>query len=157
MDSATSVPELAPRIGGIPRRRRGLRTLWLVLIVIVAVSFAALLYFGREIYQVAPPIPDAVVISEGQQLFSGDDVRWGQDVWRSIGGQELGSVWGHGAYNAPDWTADWLHREATTLVDGWSQDMASPTIHSAPSSRLPFRQGCSPRCEETPMTQRRAW
>ncbi len=122
MDSATSVPELAPRIGGIPRRRRGLRTLWLILIVIVAVSFAALLYFGREIYQVAPPIPDAVVTSEGQQLFSGDDVRWGQDVWRSIGGQELGSVWGHGAYNAPDWTADWLHREATTLVDGWSQD-----------------------------------
>ena len=88
----------------------------------MAVSFAALLYFGREIYQVAPPIPDAVVTSEGQQLLSGDDVRWGQDVWRSIGGQELGSVWGHGAYNAPDWTADWLHREATTLVDGWSQD-----------------------------------
>ena len=87
MGSATSVPELAPRIRGIPRRRRGLRTLWLVLIVIVAVSFAALLYFGREIYQVAPPIPDAVVTSEGQQLFSGDDVRWGQDVWRSIGGQ----------------------------------------------------------------------
>ena len=57
MDSATSVPELAARIGGIPRRRRSLRTLWLILIVIVAVSFAALLYFGREIYQVAPPHP----------------------------------------------------------------------------------------------------
>jgi len=26
---------------------------------------------------------------------------------------QLGSIWGHGAYQAPDWTADWLHREAS--------------------------------------------
>jgi nitric oxide reductase subunit B len=27
----------------------------------------------------------------------------------------VGSVWGHGAYQAPDWSADWLHREAVAL------------------------------------------
>lgn len=37
-----------------------------------------------------------------------------------MGGQELGSVWGHGAYVAPDWTADWLHRELTWMLDQWS-------------------------------------
>ena len=38
-----------------------------------------------------------------------------------MGGQEVGSVWGHGAYTAPDWTADWLHRESLYLLDHWAQ------------------------------------
>ncbi|MDZ7686322.1 MAG: hypothetical protein U5O39_16085 [Gammaproteobacteria bacterium] len=29
---------------------------------------------------------------------------------------------GHGAYLAPDWSADWLHREATTLLDLYAED-----------------------------------
>jgi nitric oxide reductase subunit B len=37
-------------------------------------------------------------------------------------GQELGSVWGHGAYTAPDWTADWVHREATWLLEHWARE-----------------------------------
>jgi nitric oxide reductase subunit B len=31
---------------------------------------------------------------------------------------EIGSIWGHGSYVAPDWTADWLHREA--YLGGWA-------------------------------------
>jgi nitric oxide reductase subunit B len=34
---------------------------------------------------------------------------------------ELGSIWGHGSYVAPDWTADWLHRELVGVLDGWAQ------------------------------------
>ena len=98
----------------------GIRALWIVLTTIVVVSFAALLYLGREIYQVAPPIPDLVASSDGNAIFTGDDLRRGQDVWRSIGGHELGSIWGHGAYTAPDWTADWLHREAVWLAEYWA-------------------------------------
>src|SRR5581483_1022327 len=37
------------------------------------------------------------------------------------GGQEIGSIWGHGAYVAPDWTADWLHRESMLILDRWAQ------------------------------------
>ena len=33
---------------------------------------------------------------------------------------EVGSIWGHGSYVAPDWTADWLHREATFVLDDWA-------------------------------------
>lgn len=99
----------------------GLRALWVVLIVIVGGSFAALLYYGGEIYQMAPPLPEAVMTTDGDVVFAGDQVSGGQDVWRSVGGQELGSVWGHGAYTAPDWTADWLHREAEWLADHWAK------------------------------------
>ena len=96
------------------------RRLWMTFAVIVVVSFAVLGYFGREIYRQAPPLPDRVVTEGGRVLFTGDQIRDGQNVWQSTGGQELGSVWGHGAYVAPDWSADWLHREAVHLVGQWA-------------------------------------
>lgn len=101
-----------------------LRNLWIALGLVVALSFGLLLYYGGEIYQLAPPIPERIVTSSGEVVFTGDDIRAGQDAWRSIGGQELGSIWGHGAYTAPDWTADWLHREAVALLDAWSHSRA---------------------------------
>ena len=33
---------------------------------------------------------------------------------------EVGSIWGHGSYVAPDWTADWLHRESIFILDHWA-------------------------------------
>jgi nitric oxide reductase subunit B len=37
-----------------------------------------------------------------------------------MGGMQVGSIWGHGSYVAPDWTADYLHREAIFILDEWS-------------------------------------
>src|SRR5690606_27893894 len=42
-------------------------------------------------------------------------------VWQSMGGMQLGSIWGHGGYVAPDWSADFLHRELVALLNIWSQ------------------------------------
>ena len=131
MEDAASMTDGSVRTEDSPegarRMARGIRALWIGLTVLVVGSFAALLYFGGEIYQTAPPIPEAVAGSGGEVLFSGDDLRRGQDVWRSIGGHELGTIWGHGAYTAPDWTADWLHREAVWLVEHWAQtDFRAP-------------------------------
>ncbi|MCP4250544.1 MAG: nitric-oxide reductase large subunit [bacterium] len=95
--------------------------LWLGLAVVMIGSFAVLGYFGRELYRQAPPIPERVVTADGRVLFTGQEIRDGQNVWQSMGGQEVGSVWGHGAYVAPDWSADWLHREATWLLDHWAR------------------------------------
>lgn len=97
------------------------RKLWIGLATVVIGSFAVLGYFGSEIYRLAPPVPQRVVTSDGQVLFTGDDIRDGQNVWQSLGGQEVGSIWGHGAYVAPDWSADWLHREASWLLDRWAR------------------------------------
>jgi nitric oxide reductase subunit B len=43
-----------------------------------------------------------VLSTDGRVIFSGQQIRDGQNVWQSIGGQQVGSVWGHGAYVAPD-------------------------------------------------------
>ncbi len=97
------------------------KKLWIVFALVMSISFAVLLYYGFEIYQQAPPVPKKVVTTEGEVLFSGQDIKDGQNVWQSMGGQEVGSIWGHGAYLAPDWSADWLHREATFILNKYSQ------------------------------------
>lgn len=89
--------------------------LWRWLGLIFVLSFGALGFIGYQIYLEAPPIPKAVVTTDGEVLFTGEQVQDGQKAWRSTGGQQLGSVWGHGSYIAPDWSADWLHREALAL------------------------------------------
>lgn len=95
--------------------------LWLAFAGVIAASFAVLGYLGTEIYRQAPPYPAKVADETGKLLFTGDDILTGQAVWQSIGGQEVGSVWGHGAYVAPDWSADWLHREILYFAERLSQ------------------------------------
>lgn len=92
------------------------KKLWLWLALVMASSFAVLIFFGNDIYRKAPPIPAKVVSETGEVLFTGQDVKDGQNVWQSIGGQTVGSIWGHGAYIAPDWTADYLHRESLAML-----------------------------------------
>ena len=106
---------------------RSYRNLWLGLFGTIALSFLALGYFGREIYYAEPPIPHRVVTTDGQVLFTGQDIKDGQNVWQSMGGQEVGTVWGHGAYVAPDWSADWLHRECVWLLNHWAAQNGGKT------------------------------
>jgi nitric oxide reductase subunit B len=93
------------------------KRLWTGLAALLLVSFSALLWVGSEIHRVMPPVPTAVVTERGETILTRADIEKGRQVWQSIGGQQLGSIWGHGSYVAPDWTADWLHREATAWLD----------------------------------------
>ncbi len=92
------------------------RRLWLILTCSMVLMFSTLLYFGFEIYQERPPIPASYQGPNGAIVFDRNDIQRGQNVWQSIGGMQQGSVWGHGGYLAPDWTADWLHREAEAML-----------------------------------------
>ncbi|MCC7138544.1 MAG: nitric-oxide reductase large subunit [Planctomycetes bacterium] len=93
------------------------RLTWTLLAVLVG-AFGLLGFFGREVYRQAPPIPERVVVEgSARVLATRDGILDGQQAWQSMGGQQVGSIWGHGAYQAPDWTADWLHREAVALGD----------------------------------------
>ncbi len=97
------------------------RKLWVYLATLLIASFATLLWTGGEIFREAPPMPERVVSTDRQLIYTRADIELGRRVWQSTGGMQLGSIWGHGAYVAPDWTADWLHREAIGLLDLWSQ------------------------------------
>lgn len=97
------------------------RKLWITFGLVMAISFTVLGYYGFEIYQKAPPQPTNIVTPDGEIVVKGQDILDGQNVWQSMGGQEVGSIWGHGAYTAPDWTADWLHRESLYILNKWSE------------------------------------
>ena len=90
---------------------------WLGLIAVLLVTFTFLGWGGVEIYRTAPPIPDQYIDTNGKVLLTEEDILDGQSAWQRTGGQQLGSVLGHGAYQAPDWTADWLHRELVAWLD----------------------------------------
>ena len=93
------------------------KKLWYLLVAVLVGSFSILGYYGFEVYREAPPIPKQFVTESGEKVISREDILHGQTAWQTTGGMQLGSVWGHGAYQAPDWTADWLHRELTNWLD----------------------------------------
>jgi nitric oxide reductase subunit B len=106
------------------------RNLWITFIAILVVCFSILGFFGHEIYRQKPPIPEKVVSEDGTTIFTKQQIEDGQNVWQSIGGQEIGTVWGHGAYVAPDWSADWLHKESVYLLDKWAEKDFSTSFNN---------------------------
>src|SRR3970040_134855 len=72
-------------------------------------------------FRAAPPMPEQVVAQDGSVVYTRADIEQGRQVWQSTGGMQLGSIWGHGAYVAPDWSADWLHRESVGVLDLWAR------------------------------------
>ena len=108
-----------------------MKKLWTSFAVVFILSFAVLGWIGTRIYQEMPPIPARVVATDGSVVVADGDIGRGQNVWQALGGMEVGSVWGHGSYVAPDWTADWLHREASFVLDDWAV-----AEHHVPFSQL---------------------
>ena len=114
--------------------------LWIALAIVIVGSFLVLGGVGKQMIDQAPPIPSAVVTTEGHLLFDGGTIQAGQGVWQSLGGQEIGSIWGHGAYVAPDWSADWLHRESVYILNTWARSSGANTYDAlAPEQQAALR------------------
>ena len=84
-------------------------------IVVFLLGFFVLGLLAYRTYTADPPIPDRVVDPAGQTVFTGDDISNGQRVFLNNGLMEYGSIFGHGAYLGPDFTADYLHRAALSV------------------------------------------
>jgi nitric oxide reductase subunit B len=98
-----------------PNGRRELlvsRTWVQAVALVVLFGFAVLGSLAYRTYTAEPPIPGRVVTPAGDVLFTGDDITRGQQVFLRNGLMQYGSIFGHGAYLGPDFTADYLHRAA---------------------------------------------
>lgn len=99
-----------------------MKAYWIAFGLVIVLSFAVLGWVGIRIYQEAPPIPQVVITTDETVLTTGTNILAGQNTWQAMGGMESGSIWGHGSYVAPDWTADWLHRECVFILDTWASE-----------------------------------
>jgi len=99
-----------------------MRRLWIAFTLVMLVSFLVLGWVGTRIYNEMPPIPDRVVTATGEEVIGLGEIQKGQNVWQTLGGMQVGSIWGHGSYVAPDWSADYLHREAMFILNQWAQN-----------------------------------
>ena len=106
--------------------------------IVMVIGFAVLIAITVLAYRNAPPIPDKVIDAQGTTLFTGDDISNGQAVFLKYGLMNNGSIWGHGAYLGPDYSAEALHRmgedAAATLA---------PQLFAKPLSELDAMQRAS--------------
>lgn len=87
--------------------RQQLQAIFLFFLV---VCFGVLIFGGYLINREKPPIPVSIVDQNNKVILTGENIMEGQNYFFSRGGQHIGSIWGHGSYLAPDWSADYLHR-----------------------------------------------
>lgn len=94
-----------------------------ILLFLLVITFGVLIFGGMLIHRLKPPVPAIVRSESGQVIFSGNDIKNGQKLYLSRGGQDMGTIWGHGSYLAPDWSADYLHRSGLFVA---ARDLGLP-------------------------------
>ena len=78
-------------------------------IIVLVFGFTVLIWLAARIYTDAPPIPGKVVDPSGETVFTRTDIFSGQEVFLKYALMENGTIWGHGAYLGPDFSAEYLH------------------------------------------------
>lgn len=105
---------------------------WLrAVLIVMVIGFTGLITITTLAYHNAPPIPAHVVDAQGVTLFSGNDISEGQTVFLKYGLMDNGSIWGHGAYLGPDYSAEALHRMGVDTAEAIAQQQ-----HQQPLSAL---------------------
>jgi nitric oxide reductase subunit B len=94
-------------------RKMPISPLWFqVSIVTFLFGFTVLGILASKIYHQHPPIPQRVVATNGSLLFTGNEIMAGQHLFQKYGLMQFGTIFGHGAYLGPDFTAQYLHQAA---------------------------------------------
>jgi nitric oxide reductase subunit B len=120
MTAADLSPQKAPESDGAVSR------VWVqVTALVLLCGLAVLGFLGYRAYSADPPIPTQVRTSSGMVVFTGAQVTAGQKLFLRKGLMEYGSIFGHGAYLGPDFTADYLHRAAQIATREYGGDGSS--------------------------------
>ena len=80
--------------------------------LVFVLGMAVLIFMSVQAYRYAPPIPESVVDSAGKVIFNRQDIESGQEVFLKYALMQNGSIWGHGSYLGPDFSATYLHELA---------------------------------------------
>jgi len=109
----------------------GLSPWWRRSVAIVFVlGMTGLIAMSFRAYRDAPPIPEKVIALNGEVIFERADIEAGQQVFLKYGLMQNGSIWGHGSYLGPDFSAAYLHElsletSKTVASQEYGTDIAS--------------------------------
>ena len=102
--------------------------LWLQFSILTfIIGFTILGVLAYSISHKHPPIPDRVVDEKGALLFTGDQIMDGQHLFQKYGLMQFGTIFGHGAYLGPDFTASYLHEETQSMQALYAQGLPTTT------------------------------
>ena len=111
-------------------------------LLVFLVGLIILIYLSTIAFREAPPIPLKVVGPDGETLFTAEDIEAGQQVFLKYGLMENGSIWGHGGYLGPDFSAEYLHALA---ID--ANELMAPEMFGKPLSELSESQAAAVNAE----------
>ena len=112
---------------------------WQIGILTFVVGFAVMGYLAYRINADHPPIPARVATEGGDLLFTGDDVMAGQHIFQKYGLMQHGTIFGHGAYLGPDFTAQYLHHAGLAMLEYYSPG-SKPTPDAQARVKREFKQ-----------------
>ncbi|UFS71941.1 cbb3-type cytochrome c oxidase subunit I [Geomonas sp. RF6] len=93
-----------------PEKNMLLSPRWLMTAIITFIfGFSVLGYLAYRSGTDQPPIPQEVRSTDGTLLYSKADILGGQHLFQKYGLMQYGTLFGHGAYLGPDFTAQYLH------------------------------------------------
>jgi nitric oxide reductase subunit B len=95
------------------------------------IGFTILGYLANSIVHKHPPIPNSVIDENGSILFTGNEIMKGQHLFQKYGLMQYGTIFGHGAYMGPDFTAQYLHEEALMMQKFYARGLqVSPDVEA---------------------------
>jgi len=100
------------------RRARLIGKGWIQGVALVMLfGFTVMGLLAYRTYTNSMPQPERVVTESGETLFTTQDITEGQKLFQARGLMEYGSILGHGGYLGPDFTAEYLRMEATSVKE----------------------------------------
>src|SRR5450759_1663973 len=88
------------------------------IVIILPLEFAVRIWVTKRSYyrNSKPPIPGKVIDGSGSVVFTQTDIQNGQQLFLKKALMDNGSIWGHGAYMGPDFSAQYLHNLALEVT-----------------------------------------
>ena len=100
------------------RRARLIGKGWIQGVALVMLfGFTVMGLLAYRTYTNSMPQPERVVTESGETVFTTQDITEGQKLFQARGLMEYGSILGHGGYLGPDFTAEYLRMEATSVKE----------------------------------------
>jgi nitric oxide reductase subunit B len=85
-------------------------------VLVFLTGFTIMGVLAYQAYADHPPVPARVVSDAGRVLYTREDILEGQQIFLQRGLMQYGSVFGHGGYLGPDYTADYLRRASVFVA-----------------------------------------